>query len=734
MRFRVFLFLSLSAVATIPFVSFSWMEISDSASRIQQSIEIQQRQAQDIARYIATDLNNAKRLVLVLSLTAAKVLELPDNHEGYVALKEIFKTTTENFPIFENIHLDDKNMISVLYYPEHNHHGESNVGQDHSHRWHASALHATPYTVVVSPVFKGQGATNHSIINIAAPIVDSTANHRPLGVISTALNLSSFAQPVSELHEGKNYSVYLLDNHGQVIYTNDSYIRINQEKFALTNKRLKIIAEMPMGELIVNPLTHSGKVIAIVKKIPGSSWSVLVLRSGDAYQRELTALKHRSYVLVGVILLLTFCLAFFVSRVLHVAIERLNRHIRSNQVQPKPEDTVMFPKELSEFQAEYSKVKQKLVDEEKLLSEMNSHLELEVKNRTKQIRDQHATLTALFEDIQEGVLLFDREGEIVTLNTKAEQLLNEIGLFGNDVSYFEIWAHLKIEKSTTDGEICLVKPIAGTQHPIFVEIMEFSIDSAGDSLVSKGVLLRDVTARENYQKMKDSLMSIVAHELKTPVQVMQLQVETLLREEDGALELNAAERKQRLQQLKDSSEILNHLISDLLDVARIESGSFKLSKSLVHLPLVLKKAIKMVSQAYPRLQITTEVAEDAECFYADKMRLHQLIVNLLSNAARYNDKEFPKALISVRREGDSIEIVVKDNGIGISKEEQAKVFDRFYKVNTLKTNIKTGGTGLGLFIVRAICIAHGGSVDLVSSVGEGTTFTIRIKDDQNFHG
>lgn len=224
------------------------------------------------------------------------------------------------------------------------------------------------------------------------------------------------------------------------------------------------------------------------------------------------------------------------------------------------------------------------------------------------------------------------------------------------------------------------------------------------------------------ESLKENLIGVVAHELKTPLAAIALSAETLARRDAGWSE---EFQNDLLQGMQKEVGALQQLISDWLDVARIDGGTFIIEKRIVQLKPIILRAQKRVRALGPA-QIRITIEPDAECVNVDPDRFLQLLTNLLSNSVRYRTLE-RECIIDVHAEKkhSALLLSVTDNGIGIPEGEDRRIFDRFYQVN-MGMRRRSGGTGLGLVISLAIVRAHGGTIEVASTPGVGSTFTVRI--------
>ena len=269
-------------------------------------------------------------------------------------------------------------------------------------------------------------------------------------------------------------------------------------------------------------------------------------------------------------------------------------------------------------------------------------------------------------------------------------------------------------KSKKQGQDCVVRIYRATA---------FSVDSANPDAGASdiGLLVRDISSEAEVERLKDQLISIVAHELKTPITTLRLQAETLATQ----IGLDDEERDQILADMQEESFRLRRLVDDWLDLTRFQNGHITLAPKIMHIATPIDKAAKLVKARFD-LKVTRSIDSEAECFLFDPERITQVFINLFSNAARYfREGVLPAVHVDVRRKNDKVLIRVQDNGMGIPKEKAAYVFERFYQADMTMVRPR-GGTGLGLAIVKGIVSAHKGTISLESEPGCGTCFIIEL--------
>ena len=236
------------------------------------------------------------------------------------------------------------------------------------------------------------------------------------------------------------------------------------------------------------------------------------------------------------------------------------------------------------------------------------------------------------------------------------------------------------------------------------------------------VVLMDVTELRRLESVRRDFVSNVSHELRTPISVVRANAETLL---DGALD-DKVMAARFLQSIVTNSERLTSLISDLLDLARIEEGKLELKKTMLTLSLVLRRASSALeTKALDRNQtIEVESCGDIQVM-ADARAIDQILFNLLDNAVKYTPEN---GVIRMRgyREGTRVIIEVEDNGPGIEEVHRERLFERFYRVDKGRSR-EMGGTGLGLAIVKHLTQSMGGEVGLrPASTTGGTVFWVKL--------
>jgi two-component system sensor histidine kinase/response regulator len=228
-------------------------------------------------------------------------------------------------------------------------------------------------------------------------------------------------------------------------------------------------------------------------------------------------------------------------------------------------------------------------------------------------------------------------------------------------------------------------------------------------------LLEEIEFRKQAENKKDEFISIASHELKTPLTSVKGYIQLLQRS------LNKDDKTMAQNHLAKASvqlEKLNELIVDLLDISKIESGKMKFNMQYFCADNMVNNAIEMLQQSNPGFTIN-KLGKTNENIYGDEMRLEQVVINFITNAIKYAPGT-NQVNVTINIKEGKLYLAVKDFGIGISSEQQAKIFDKFYRVE--EHSNRFNGLGIGLYICSEIINRHGGTIGVNSVPDEGSEF------------
>ncbi len=234
---------------------------------------------------------------------------------------------------------------------------------------------------------------------------------------------------------------------------------------------------------------------------------------------------------------------------------------------------------------------------------------------------------------------------------------------------------------------------------------------------------------QNIDKQRSEFVSDASHELKTPLASMKILVESLLYQD----EVKEDVYKEFLSDINSEIDRLNSLITDLLLISKMDSDNVMLNFDAVNLTYLVNKSISALTPIAKakNIKVTTNFYDDVTIL-GDELKLRQALNNLIENAIKYS-KADSKVNIKVKKAGQDVIISIKDNGVGMSEEHLNHIFERFYRVDKARSR-ETGGTGLGLHIVRRIALMHKGRVEVQSKENVGSVFRLILPITQNLEG
>ncbi len=227
---------------------------------------------------------------------------------------------------------------------------------------------------------------------------------------------------------------------------------------------------------------------------------------------------------------------------------------------------------------------------------------------------------------------------------------------------------------------------------------------------------------ESLEQVRKSFVANASHELRSPLTSMQGFLQAIL---DGTIATKDSEKYLKI--VLSETKRLNSLITSMLDLSRMESGKYPLSKSRFEINAVIKHIVERFEPNLLKkeLQLDVDFARSASFVYADKEKIIQVLVNLIDNAIKYSPA-YSRILVTTHIHGEKIYIAVKDQGFGIGKKEQMLIWDRFYMADKARTPNKSKGTGLGLSIVKKIIDDHKEAIRIESNKGAGASFIFTL--------
>lgn len=255
------------------------------------------------------------------------------------------------------------------------------------------------------------------------------------------------------------------------------------------------------------------------------------------------------------------------------------------------------------------------------------------------------------------------------------------------------------------------------------EIIDINIIPTGEQqsqLIGHVIMLRNITLFKELDLAKTNFIGTVSHEFKTPISSMKMSLQLLENENVGSLN---KEQKQLLESITEDTDRLLKITSELLNLAQVESGNMQLNISAVNAADIVRHALEATkTQAEQKnIKIDISIADHLPEIQADKQKTAWVLINLLSNAIRYS-YDNSVVHLSLIKEKNNVKFLVKDSGTGISEKYQNKIFERYFRV----PGTQKEGTGLGLAICKEFIEAQGGSIEVESEPGTGSTFSFTL--------
>lgn len=321
----------------------------------------------------------------------------------------------------------------------------------------------------------------------------------------------------------------------------------------------------------------------------------------------------------------------------------------------------------------------------------------------------------------EGIIAFDREGSIALINPAAKKLLK----IAPEANSFEDIFH-KYDKNINMEKIIYLDNWTSTSEKITVEDVTLNVlfsPFRDKQDIPAGVIafIPDIIEHERLDNMRKEFVADVSHELKTPITSIMGYADTLL---EG--DYDDETQKEFLGVIASEARRMAKLVTDLLELSRIDSNKKKINKESFDLGQMVKECQNKLKIEIKKKKhhIENFVTADVPPVFADKYDIERVVLNILTNSIKYTpDGGNIKIYVGFVYNDAYIKII--DNGIGIPEEDLNRIYERFYRVDKSRTR-ELGGTGLGLSIAKEILDKNGGSIDIKSKVGEGTEVVIKV--------
>ena len=352
----------------------------------------------------------------------------------------------------------------------------------------------------------------------------------------------------------------------------------------------------------------------------------------------------------------------------------------------------------------------------------------QLEQRFERIQRDAAEIRAILASMVEGVLATDADQRVLLMNAAAAEIL---GTRPEEAQRRRVWEVCRLPelgdllqrcaRSGKPESLELARPGDVNDRVLRLTAAPLTDDTGLWGCV---VVLHDLSEMRRLERIRRDFVVNVSHELKTPLTAMRGFLETVLADEN----MDEQTRKRFLRRASDNTDRLAAIVTDLLTLARVEAEDGRLERHALDLRDVARECREQAAglAGTRGVGLASELPDHPVTIEGDRAALYTALMNLLDNAIKYGPRG-GQVRLTVRSDAEAgqAEVSVEDQGPGIPPHETERIFERFYRVDKDRSRA-LGGTGLGLSIVRNVALAHGGSVEVASAVGRGSTFTLRL--------
>ena len=390
-----------------------------------------------------------------------------------------------------------------------------------------------------------------------------------------------------------------------------------------------------------------------------------------------------------------------------------------------------------------NKLKRNIESIEQKVKDRTKDLEVQQKATFEALQDveeEKAETRALLTAIGDGVIATDISGMVVFMNPTAEELLGwkVEEVLGRKIYDFlrmvdendqpmeinkrPVYLALKIGQKVTSSVQKTYYYIKrnGEKLPVSISVTPVVMK---DKMIGAINVFRDIIQEKRADKAKTEFVSLASHQLRTPLSAINWYTEMLLDGDAGKL---TKQQKQYLLEVRESNRRMVILVGSLLNVSRIDLGTFAITPEMCEISLVAKRVLSEIAPAIKAksLKVEENYDKNVEKISADPQIMTIILQNLLTNAVKYTPEK-GNIRISTEKQAENVLIGVKDTGYGIPKKDQGKIFEKLFRASNVKDK-ETDGTGLGLYIIKSIVDQFGGKIWFVSEENKGTAFYVTI--------
>lgn len=359
--------------------------------------------------------------------------------------------------------------------------------------------------------------------------------------------------------------------------------------------------------------------------------------------------------------------------------------------------------------------------------------EKSLKRALWQAEDARDKIDSILRSITDALVVIDNDGHVVMLNPPAEKLFGVTDRPPSGMLLYDLCPGAEVRGALMQlvgggaagtCEACLTWPVEGGDKQVFYKARSSRVRNIQGECSGTVIIFQDMTREREIERVKTGFISTAAHELRTPLTSIMGYLEFCMHpEEFGGF--SGAQIKEFMAEIYDKADVLERIVSDLLDISRMEAGrEIPLVMESVNVAEVSRKILQHFQLQFPRYRFELEFGQETDHrVRADREKLVQVMENLISNAVKYSPEGSPVRVGGVR-EAASYRISVRDKGIGMTPAQIDRMFERFYRAVDVNSGVR--GLGLGMHIVKHIIERHGGGIEVFSAPGEGTEITFDL--------
>jgi PAS domain S-box-containing protein len=509
---------------------------------------------------------------------------------------------------------------------------------------------------------------------------------------------------------------FLVDKEGKIIAHPQLELEMNRSNAADLPIVQQVLKAVAVGSSeYIHPLTRK-QIVGAYAPVKGLNWGIIIQQDKDEAYVSVNTMQSQATVLILISLLVTAGLVVFIARGLTKPLVRLTeaaKHVAAKNFNVTVE--VNTHDEIQDLAETFNL----------MTTELKRYDEMQVDTI---INEKTKTESVMF-SISDGMIMTDHEGRLQLANRKARELLGLPENRWQGISIFKIirdprikdkiFEVINMSKRSTPVELDLSTPHMTSFYALTTEDV---VNPEKKERIGVVTVMRDITLERDLNKMKDDFLHSITHDLRNPVTSIRGFLKFLIDGVGGAVN---EKQMHMLDTMSRACDRLIMLINDILDIAKMESGTIELNLVSTDLKNIAQKTIDLAEAQALRKQIKLVLeAGDIPAISADPELLERVYINLVGNAIKFTPNE-GQITIKLSEDGQFIKSEVIDNGEGVPPEYTEKIFAKFQQV----IGQRRGGTGLGLTICKHIVEAHLGRIWVESKLKEGSTFAFLIPKD-----